>query len=122
MEILESFTNWIQKVAQPVIDLYNKDSSMFFIGAIIVILILLIIIIALARRKDDGEGRPSKKIKYQDIDWSMDGEGDAALAAPSETADVIQAEEKAEEKEPAKPVVEEKPVEEPEKQPAEELR
>ena len=122
MEILESFINWIQKVAQPLIDLYNEDSSMFFIGAIIVILILLIIIIALARRKDDGEGRPSKKIKYQDIDWSIDGEEATSEAAPSETANVIQTEKAAEEKEPAKPVAEEKPSEEPEKQIAEELR
>ena len=86
MDLLESFINWIKKVAEPVIDLYNKDSNMFFIGAIVLILILLIIVIVLARRAEDSNDRPKKRIRYEDIDWSVDGEGNGEAA---ETADAV---------------------------------
>ncbi len=74
MDILESFINWIKNVAEPIIDLYNKDSNAFFIGAIVIILVLLILVIALARRAEESDDKPKKKIKYEDIDWSVDGE------------------------------------------------
>ena len=118
MGLLESFINWIKKIAEPVIDLYNKDSNMFFIGAIILILILLIIVIVLARRAEESDDRPKKKIRYEDIDWSVDGEGDSEEAETAHAAKGRRAAKKAEEEEKEAPVEktsvkEETPAQEP---------
>ena len=74
MGIFDSFVTWLKDVFKPLIDLYNEDSTTFFVGAIFVVLILLIIVIVLARRAEDDEKKSSKKIKYEDIDWSVPGE------------------------------------------------
>lgn len=77
MDIFDSFVTWLKDVFKPLIDLYNEDSTTFFVGAIFVVLLLLIIVIFLARRAEDDEKKPSKKIKYEDIDWSVPGENTA---------------------------------------------
>ena len=73
MDIFDSFVKWLEGLFEPLINLYHEDSTTFFVGAIFVVLLLLIIVILLARRAEDDD-RPSKKIKYDDIDWSMDGD------------------------------------------------
>ena len=78
MGIFDSFVTWLKDVFKPLIDLYNEDSTTFFVGAIFVVLILLIIVIVLARRAEDDEKKSSKKIKYEDIDWSVPGENTGA--------------------------------------------
>ena len=99
MDIFDSFVTWLKDVFKPLIDLYNEDSTTFFVGAIFVVLILLIIVIVLARRAEDDEKKSSKKIKYEDIDWSVPGEEStparteaAAIADPSaKPADLYEA-------------------------------
>ncbi len=79
MNIFDSFVTWLEKVFKPLIDLYHEDSTTFFVGAILVVLVILIIIIVLARRAEGDEDKPSKKIKYEDIDWST---GDSRVSKP----------------------------------------
>ena len=74
MEFINKFIDWIKDVAQPLTDLYEKDSDAFFIGAIAVIAILLVVVCILARRSGSSEGKPKRKIKYDEIDWSIDGD------------------------------------------------
>lgn len=87
MNIFDSFVTWLEKVFKPLIDLYHEDSTTFFVGAILVVLVILIIIIVLARRAEGDEDKPSKKIKYEDIDWSTDdsrtSKSDAASEKPA---------------------------------------
>ena len=73
MNIFDSFVTWLENLFKPLIKLYHEDSTTFFVGAIFAVLILLIIVIFLARRAEDDD-RPSKKIKYDDIDWSTEGD------------------------------------------------
>ena len=86
MNIFDSFVTWLENLFKPLIKLYHEDSTTFFVGAILVILVLLIIVIWIARRAESDD-KPSKKIKYEDIDWSVDGEGaKAELPQRTETA------------------------------------
>lgn len=89
MNIFDSFVTWLKDVFKPLIDLYNEDSTTFFVGAIFVVLLILIIVIVLARRAEDDEKRASKKIKYDDIDWSVPGEN-AAVQGNAKAAAVKQ--------------------------------
>ena len=77
MNIFESFATWLKNLFKPLIDLYHEDSSTFFAGAIIVLLVLLIIVIWVTKRAENDD-KPSRKIKYEDIDWSLDGENSKA--------------------------------------------
>lgn len=81
MDIFDSFVTWLKDLFKPLIELYNEDSTAFFVGAIILVLILLIIVIVLARRAEGDDKKPSKKIKYEDIDWSVPGEGNSGERA-----------------------------------------
>lgn len=85
MDIFDSFVTWLKDLFEPLIKLYHEDSTTFFVGAILVVLVLLIIVIWLARRAESDD-KPSKKIKYEDIDWSMDGEN--AKAEISQKTDI----------------------------------
>ncbi len=90
MDIFDSFVTWLKDVFKPLIELYKEDSTTFFVGAIFVVLLLLIIVILLARRAEDDEKKPSKKIKYDDIDWSVPGESSAVRkTAPEGTAEAV---------------------------------
>ena len=86
MNIFDSFVTWLENLFKPLIKLYHEDSTTFFVGAILVILVLLIIVIWIARRAESDD-KPSKKIKYEDIDWSMDGDrAKAEIPQKTETA------------------------------------
>ncbi len=99
MNIFDSFVTWLENLFKPLIKLYHEDSTTFFVGAILVILVLLIIVILIARRAESDD-KPSKKIKYEDIDWSMDGEG-AKAEIPQKTETAVRAESAAAKEEPA---------------------
>ena len=86
MDIFDSFVKWLEGLFKPLINLYHEDSTTFFVGAIFAVLILLIIVIFLARRAEDDD-MPSKKIKYDDIDWSTeDDNAKTETAAKTESA------------------------------------
>ena len=86
MNIFDSFVTWLENLFKPLIKLYHEDSTTFFVGAILVILVLLIVVIWIARRAESDD-KPSKKIKYEDIDWSMDGDrAKAEIPQKTETA------------------------------------
>ncbi len=90
MDIFDSFVTWLKNLFEPLIKLYHEDSTTFFVGAILVILVLLIVVIWLARRAENDD-KPSKKIKYEDIDWSMDGDGaKAEIPQKTETAAIAE--------------------------------
>ncbi len=95
-------------MAQPIIDLYHKDTDTFFIGAIVLVLLLLIIIIVLARKAEESDDRPKKKIRYDDIDWSMDGD------EPKESKEQLQEVESSRRRNHTKAVAEPEPLPEPE--------
>ncbi len=80
MNIFDSFVTWLENLFKPLINLYHEDSTTFFVGAIFAVLILLIIVIFFARRAEDDD-RPSKKIKYDDIDWSTEDDNVKAETA-----------------------------------------
>ena len=85
MGAFDSVITWLEEVFKPLKDLYDKDSGAFFLGAILIILVLLIIVIILARRAENSEDKPSKKVKYEDIDWSFHDENkEAAKAEPAQ--------------------------------------
>ena len=106
MDIFDSFVKWLEGLFKPLINLYHEDSTTFFVGAIFAVLILLIIVIFLARRAEDDD-RPSKKIKYDDIDWSTEGDNaKPETAAKAESAAKAEAAVKAEPAAPATPVIE----------------
>ena len=106
MNIFDSFVTWLENLFKPLIKLYHEDSTTFFVGAIFAVLILLIIVIFLARRAEDDD-RPSKKIKYDDIDWSTEGDNaKPETAAKAESAAKAEAAVKAEPAAPATPVIE----------------
>ena len=90
MNIFDSFVTWLENLFKPLIKLYHEDSTTFFVGAILVILVLLIIVIWIARRAESDD-KPSKKIKYEDIDWSMDGDR-AKAEIPQKTETAVRAE------------------------------
>ena len=81
MRLLNSFKEWLQNIFGFMKDLYDKDGNTFFIAAIFIILILLILVIVLARRAENSEDKPTKKIKYDDIDWEFHDDGAEAEAS-----------------------------------------
>ena len=99
MNIFDSFVTWLENLFKPLIKLYHEDSTTFFVGAILVILVLLIIVIWIARRAESDD-KPSKKIKYEDIDWSMDGDR-AKAEIPQKTETAVRVESAAAKEEPA---------------------
>ncbi len=106
MDIFDSFVKWLEGLFKPLINLYHEDSTTFFVGAIFAVLILLIIVIFLARRAEDDD-RPSKKIKYDDIDWSTEGDNaKPETAAKAESAAKAEAAVKSEPAAPAAPAIE----------------
>ena len=81
MGTFDSVITWLEDIFKPLKDLYDRDSGAFFLGAILVILVLLIIVIILARRAEYSEDKPSKKVKYEDIDWTFHDESKETPAA-----------------------------------------